>query len=222
MAFNVTYTATNGITEGEKVYPAQINQNYADIVAELNAVGTAGALKAGAVGTTAIADNSIDYTKLMRADNVFAIGTSGTTGTTTRITNVTNPSDAQDVATKKYVDDTKMGNYGTVTTITATVGSSAESEIAITGPAATDFFLQGTCYASADRRARFLAYTCTTSGGTYVLRGAMSVYGYGTDVTAGSFLVFVKKGSYYQVTREAQASLGDSITRSYCSIPVGS
>jgi len=140
-----------------------------------------------------------------------------------KIINVVDPGAMQDAATKNYVDTTAViGNYGNVTTITTQIETTETDEVAAT-LAATNIFVVATCSATTDDRAVFKGKTCTTSGGTFIFRAAMSVYGYSNDLTGDSFSMFVKKGEYWKITRECHSSstYGNATTRTYCTIAIG-
>jgi len=133
------------------------------------------------------------------------------------------------IATEDYVDDTvadaSFGNYETTTTITSDVEVNDETDEIEETEALTDLLLVATCKNNngLSKRVNFVGKTGTTSNPT-TERCAMSLWGDGQTVGSRSgFVMFVKKGEYYRVTRIAAGSeYNKNITRTYTVIPIGS
>jgi hypothetical protein len=130
------------------------------------------------------------------------------------------PTTDYQVADKKYVDDQGIGNYGTVTTITADVATTETNEIAPV-QAATNLWVVANCSCTNDNRITVRGYTGTTSSPA-TFRQAMFLWsGFTTNIQADSFMMFVKNGEYYKVTAISQDGYKTGITRNYCTIPIG-
>jgi hypothetical protein len=120
-----------------------------------------------------------------------------------------------------------FGNYGSTINRTDISTETEEDEISATR-ATTDLLVFGVVQPSVSSgwtRYGFKGYTSPTFGGTYVLRAAMSAQddtnGGGAPWSVQSFVMFVKKGEYYKITKQGLWGAADSLTRTYTTIPIG-